>query len=1518
MEGMSWVVDQDISGHRVHLAKEGRVTIIIAEFEDKILRLLPQETFDNDLPHEFCVSYIHWLDVESGEIEFRPANTPFKSLPENWRLRFSENSGSFLDKPGFSLVPPQQPRAKLITGLLNTLEGSEHVHILKDEFGTVHVNLPRLNLEFFVNDEGRLACQRLNAVVSVDQTIGCLHGLQQKLVLVSQFGPCRPRRSVLIPDGDLSIEKNGEHISVLIDTEKNDSGKYYEYELDQDLHRLKGQGDVLSTLHLAYLHGTTSGLLPDEFTGTTGTEEALRILCSSTLRLSRSFTTDEVHKLACIARVLSPLYTSTKHEGNEIPLVKWHATLSPLVQAEAFLRITILLKQKADRFARLYYEEPKIQDVVQPHNQRFQDRARARNAWIVASETESLGTDERYSARDCSDTDRGRRVHQIANLINRWPPKINVSQSIAEDMKKWGFVNGFGKKFMLESFQDLLTFRLAEQWGSLFTSSMSWTVEDKYDLMFLFCPISYREESDQDAESNDEEDHDKHESHQDFHSQIRTFLGVTFSGQLRGYQLPPAANFNLKIGSNAPESQLKDIIRSHIKSGVSDDDNQVNAQVGRLQQHFVGKWPKAELPLPGPRNYSLINLEEARKACQIIWTQAHQNFTFLRYIRKIQDILNSKVHKENEIGNGPEYASSAIVPVFSHSFKYPQLLDLLKTSRTFEVGDTPEGITSTLPAPCIQSERLEELAVHFTGNSDTLVQRYGKDLNTSLEALKEISNSTEPDVNSTTITLEQLQQHRDSVKDQLEVTFNILVKELSPRNENDRLLKLAGLWPSINPRALFSTFKASSWDIVSDNFRHALISYGSHLAVFQRAERLIRLAHQNDKSLFIDEISHCGQQNWSARGNREWLLIELENDITIRPEQVDIAEELLEPGSDKNTLTQLSMGKGKSSVIIPMLAVEIADTDALARILCLAQLREQTIRLLSQRLGGIVNRSIYHLPFSRKTIVNEKFLERLSDIHAEIIFQRGVLVALPEEILSFRLLLEEKVASKPKIGGAMMEIEERLKAKARDLIDESDEVLDPKFQLLYTIGVPQIVEGHPHRWTVAMEVLERLAHHAGILSEEFPADLKLFHKGDGSFPSMRFLKPDILKELMLMLLADIRENRVEGLSIQFAQPSFKNSLIEFITDRDIATAVADKVINSLEGTPHLLQTVLLLRGYISYEILPFVFQAKRWSVDYGLDLQRSMLAVPYKAKGVPHPSSEFGHTDIAILLTCLSYYYSGLTKEHLLECFKSLLRETNAAEEYARWCERCASLPDSLDSIHCINIDDRVVFLEDAFKSFRYNKGTIDFFLRKEVFPKYATEYTQRLCAAGWDLPSTNEERLTIGFSGTNDNRALLPLTIEQRDVATQQHTNAMVLDLLLREENQEYMQAVHEDGSAFSTEDLLKYVSSHRPPIHVLIDVGAIVLDMTNRDVAHFWLRQVSSAKGVVFFDETHEPIVMDRFGSCSPLFQSTLRREMNNILIFLDECHTRGIDLPIPFGARALVTLGPRLTKDRLSQGT
>jgi hypothetical protein len=72
-----------------------------------------------------------------------------------------------------------------------------------------------------------------------------------------------------------------------------------------------------------------------------------------------------------------------------------------------------------------------------------------------------------------------------------------------------------------------------------------------------------------------------------------------------------------------------------------------------------------------------------------------------------------------------------------------------------------------------------------------------------------------------------------------------------------------------------------------------------------------------------------------------------------------------------------------------------------------------------------------------------------------------------------------------------------------------------------------------------------------------------------------------------------------------------------------------------------------------------------------------------------------------------------------------------------------------------------------------------------------------------------------------------------------------------------------------------------------------------------------------VVFVNDSDELCVVDRTGLVELLQVSPYGKQMEACLVFLDEAHTRGIDLHLPQNYRAAVTLGPGITKDKLVQG-
>lgn len=137
------------------------------------------------------------------------------------------------------------------------------------------------------------------------------------------------------------------------------------------------------------------------------------------------------------------------------------------------------------------------------------------------------------------------------------------------------------------------------------------------------------------------------------------------------------------------------------------------------------------------------------------------------------------------------------------------------------------------------------------------------------------------------------------------------------------------------------------------------------------------------------------------------------------------------------------------------------------------------------------------------------------------------------------------------------------------------------------------------------------------------------------------------------------------------------------------------------------------------------------------------------------------------------------------------------------------------------------------------------------------------------------------------------------------------MLHNLLRPENNHY------EGleSHISAKNVIKKMVEGN--IKVLLDVGAIMLELSNEHVADEWMKQCRDIDAVAFFDEKDNLVVKTRLASHPIHFEtSPLRNRLDRCGIYLDEIHTRGTDLKIPLGTLGVVTLGKGVRKDTLVQ--
>ncbi|KAI5211927.1 hypothetical protein E4T38_00949 [Aureobasidium subglaciale] len=1338
-------------------------------------------------------------------------------------------------------------------------------------------------------------------------------GLRSKLVLrdVSSAQELQERR-IIIPWGEVTIAKEDEHVAVSVPHGTGIEQKYFVYSIDRHLRKLRGQQDVLGTLYKAYLHAITSFALPDPFTGRTGTEESIATLKEASLFSCAPLHMEEQETLALIKCLTPERLYYPKHK-TAMQTVCWHPSLSPLAQHDDFsLAASAIFAHHAQTELMFDLDQRAKVPVPSRGDAILLARARRSNASVMKSglfsDMELSSDDDKiYCSRDhLVNDDRAKRVFEIASLIKAWPPQIATHAKLTEVVKVWGIIRGYHAKFNLSSLEDLSSLVFSDHFGSLYQiCRQALRRTDTYSLMFKLCPVALGAETDGLVH-------------------LRTLLAFAFSEYFAGIHSPPSeTQYTLGQGSAPDVQTITWVISKYAtnyelpnyptKTDIEEFETKESEQ--ELQEDALAKkvfniWPGASVSVV-QQDYQYFNTTGIVHECQGLFDEWHKNRRFLKHIQKVEARLAS-MQTSQVVYNVPAFHMSRFSQEHAIHTQFT-LTDLLQArSGRLSIRPTPQ-LVSTPPRSLENASQVKRLVSVLNTGSSSTHKEYRRDLSASVEALE--GRQSDCESGKIALTHGQLDNHRGLMIMEVKMALEAIREALSPCGTAASIVDSADLWPRLSESCLLSQLSRNNVDRLPAHWKVPLLQLGEKMASLQRSERMALLHGASNKKALWNELKCAGRDGWTATEYPSWLLLEIENNITIRPLQAKVAKEMIAPGSGRNSVLQLNMGEGKSSVIVPMLATALAAGEKLARVVVLKPLLRQTEQVLTQRLGGLLGHRVGHVPFSRKTKIDVTTVRIIQNTFQKYAQGYGVLVALPEELLSMKLMTREKLASGSTLAAEILDMYRWLKVTARDILDESDEILSVKSQLIYPVGDQQMLDGKNDRWQIVQAVLRRVELHVKRLANSYPSELELEYSGK-AFPLLKFLRPGVFDMLMEFLIEDAISGRIAGVSFDFYSDDTREAVKTYISSREISPTCLETLTTSVHEGPHW-DALFILRGLFAHEVLSFSLQRKRWLVEYGLDLRRCLMAVPYRAKGVPSVNSEFGHPDVGILLTCLSYYYTGLTLEQMYTCFVILSKDSNPQDVYDNWTS-ARDFPWSLKSYEAVNLDDKTLCENLLYPKLQFNLDIISFYLNQIVFPKEGKEFSKRISASGWDIPSTSTDPglVTTGFSGTNDSRAVLPFSIDQEDLPELLHTNAMVLDLTLRAENRSYLQSVDAYGKKLNVDGLLAMMTRQNPRVNVLIDVGAQVLTATNIRLAQQWLALEAGAHASVFFDEQDEAVVLDRSGAVTPLRISPFSGKLDACLMYLDEVHTRGIDLAIPIGARAMVTLGPRLVKDRLMQ--
>ncbi|XP_031637089.1 uncharacterized protein LOC116349684 [Contarinia nasturtii] len=481
------------------------------------------------------------------------------------------------------------------------------------------------------------------------------------------------------------------------------------------------------------------------------------------------------------------------------------------------------------------------------------------------------------------------------------------------------------------------------------------------------------------------------------------------------------------------------------------------------------------------------------------------------------------------------------------------------------------------------------------------------------------------------------------------VDFWWSVYENIVNGSNSQHLIDAGMFPRAVPSLVLPAITAKE-----DNPLKMVVGALAVTIVHEQRQKRIALYSQQDhlKGALTREMQNEPHVNWKPCEYPEWVLFEIEQNLMIRRIQVDVARQMMAPQKNcekKHSVMQLNMGEGKTAVITPIVAAILANGKEACQITVLKPLFATNLKSLRRYLGGMLKRRLYIFP-CRRNMKIEKHVSEMLKIYEECKQMKGIILTLPEYRLSFQLKIYESIQkSDYRAAAYFLQVHKWIEANVRNILDESDAILHPKYQLVYTLGTQSSLE--ENRWLIAQAVLKRIPYHMKKLyiqfgPEKIEFDENYIKKGqifgapkvnhrDDVFTPCRILDGSVYEELKSLLIEDFLSGRI-NIAFQEMKPNTKNELRFLLREKSIDKNTFHQIMDVFLTEER--DIIMILSGLLRFEILKLVLM-KRWRVNYGVNEkgQRKTLreggrkmAIPFKAKDVAAEQTEFGHPDVAI------------------------------------------------------------------------------------------------------------------------------------------------------------------------------------------------------------------------------------------------------------------------------------------------
>ncbi|KAG6375790.1 hypothetical protein JVT61DRAFT_2641 [Boletus reticuloceps] len=729
------------------------------------------------------------------------------------------------------------------------------------------------------------------------------------------------------------------------DSHRPDNVLYHVYNVDGTLGCLTGISSLTSRLYLAFLHAMTNNACrPDPLTGRTGIEEAISLTWLAGDSLKDDSSTLDCGEILPTSHIPDHLQLGMAIDkiGLDHPF-----RASSNIGSDAVLQETYLYPSEI--IAQLPEEK---QSNVQPRHAPLEDDL----------------------------------VYTVASVVDRWSLNAPIINDLSSWAEAWGdTIVGDDPSSQLEALRSdpTVTPLRMKIYNLLAKGGITGDRETRrFQLLFSLPEMVYSSKNPQGT-------------------LLSTLVAFAKQPHVHSENLPRSAEYNILAGYHPEDRQ----IRRHLSAAYSGSSSW-NIDFDAEMQQLLRSWPseKAVTASLDPVRFDVAVLNAG---LQPLFSSWYRNFKLKEYLTQV-------------CGNPTPFPPNPATCVLERSFDWQITLDQLLRERPApdlppchrlphrRVGSNLNGVSSS------DTAQLSQLfsSVPAGGEASEFQKQYVARLRASARHV----GAEEPTGSAVKPGIETLVEHYVLCQSVYTESMEIAKKALGPRTQIERLLDRGGQWPRATPYILFRCLASTSPIKLPGNWKKCLISLALLALEVQRARRLLQFSVQNLEEEFFKELENEGGDGWIAAEHPDWLLIQvrtlslilmfpethswpsqLQGNFLIRRVQVDVAKEMMDPRSTKNTVIQVNMGEGKSSVIIPICAAALANTRQLVRVIVPKALKAQMLQLLANRLGGLVGMSIHHFTLSRSSSQPSVTTIR------EIMNKRGVLVMTLEDLLALKL-----------------------------------------------------------------------------------------------------------------------------------------------------------------------------------------------------------------------------------------------------------------------------------------------------------------------------------------------------------------------------------------------------------------------------------------------------------------------------------------------------------------------------------